>query len=97
MSSKQKKEEVGIWPITTATMDELVLCTVRYYLGRGSIAALSFPEVTLPKLFVECSPATQQFIIRDINKYIEDVGKGIAKEVFKGDTRYWKQFVEKHA
>ena len=94
--SNKKKQPADIWPINTAMMDELVLCTVRYYLGRGSIAALSFPQDELPKLLVMCSASRQETILDNIREYVQRVDKGFEREVFKGDANYWRSFLESH-
>jgi hypothetical protein len=82
--------------ISESLLDELVLCTVRYYLGRGSIAALHFPQYELPGLFDQCGEPMQSIILRDIREFIERVEVGHEHETFKGDIEYWRGFLNKH-
>jgi hypothetical protein len=86
------KGTIGIRP---DQLDELMICTVRYYLGRGSIAALTFPEMNLPNLFPHCSEQARFVMLRDIKEHADRVDAGHEREVFKGDIDYWKQFLKK--
>lgn len=81
--------------VTVGQLDELLICTVRYYLGRGSIAALTFPDANLSALLGFCSDLAQGVILRDITGHAKAVDEGREREVFKGDIDYWKKFLEK--
>jgi hypothetical protein len=82
--------------ISESMLDELVICTVRYYLGRGSIAALHFPQYELQGLFGQCGETMQAIILRDIHEFIERVEAGHERETFAGDIEYWRGFLNKH-